>query len=177
RATLCSAASRSRSGVRSRNAASSTMSAGHEASLTPAAPADAASGPDTRVLRIQHVGTHDLELERLPVNGRSADETRADALPSGGEEGEAHPALELGGWRGGGDVAEARVVRPGGEEVHPVAQPARTVYRMHADELQPFRGGRLAARECPADEVAALLQHALEPQVVRARVAVELRGR
>src|SRR5579863_805628 len=101
RATPRAAASRSRSALRLRKAASSRISAVTGASRIPA-PGDGGrgSGPDTQVLRVEHVGAHDLELRRLIVERRDAEQTAADALAAAREQREPHPALELGG--GGG---------------------------------------------------------------------------
>src|ERR1700758_4728606 len=105
------------------------MSAGQDASVS------AVSGPDTGVLRIEHVGTHDFDLGALAVKGRSAEQARADALPAGREQREPHPPLEIDGRGRGGDVTETRLRRLPCDEVHPVAQAPRAIDRAHADEL------------------------------------------
>src|SRR5262249_42895959 len=89
-----------------------------------------------------------------------------------------HPAFELDGGCGRGEVAETHIARVGSDELAAVAQPLRAVTRAHADELEPLRAReRRTLRERPADEVALFLEQALEPEIIRRGVAVELSGR
>src|SRR3984893_19408201 len=157
-------------------AAISTMSAAQDASRRPGADTD--SGPDTSVVRIEHVGAHDLDLARLVVNGRCADQPLTQALAATRHQGEAHPAIELdrGGRRG--HVAETRGGRVRRDQLQAVAQALAPEGPPYADELQPL--GRCEAgalRQRAADEIALLLQHPLKAEIVGAGVAVQLSSR
>src|ERR1700730_5197632 len=153
-------------------AAISTTSAAPEASRTPA---DTDSGPDTSVLRIEHVGAHDLDLAGLAVNGRCAHQSLTQALAATRHQGEAHPAIELdrGGRRG--HVAETRGGRVRRDQLQAVAQALALEGPPYAYELQPIgRGEAGALRQRAADEIAVLLQHPLKAEIIGAGVAVQL---
>ena len=81
------------------------------------------------------------------------------------------------GRRAGGDVAEAAVGGCRHDQLRAVAQAARAVDGAHAHQLQALRRGEARAlRERAADEVAALLQQALQAEIIGRGIAVQLRG-
>src|SRR5262249_6685480 len=134
------------------------------------------SGANTLILRVDEVRAHDLELDELLVDERSAEYARADTRAPVGEQCEPHPALELRRGARGGEVAEARGRGGAHHELHAVAQALAAIEWPHADELQPPGSGESrAGTERAADEVAVFLQHPPEAQVRGAGIAVELR--
>src|ERR1700739_3222580 len=80
------------------------------------------SGTDTGVLRIEHVGTENLELDCLIVYGGAADETLTDPLSAAAQQREPYPALELDGGRRGSHITETRVACVGGDQLAATAQ-------------------------------------------------------
>src|SRR5882762_5497592 len=166
----------SSSWARACRAAISTISATQDASRMPGADTD--SGPDTSVLRIEHVGAHDLELGDLVVNGRCADHPLTQAPAAARHQRQTHPAIELdrGGRRG--HVAETRGARLRRDQLQAVAQAVPALEGPYPDELQPIRRREAGAlRQRAADEIAVLLQHPLKAEIIGAGVAVELRSR
>src|SRR5260370_5813499 len=163
---------RSSSRARPWNAAISTTSATQEASRTPA---DTDSGPDTNVLRIEHVGAHDLDLAGFVVNGRCADQPLTQPLAAAHHQRQAHPTIELDPRGRRGHVAETRGGRLRRDELYAVAQALRALEGPHADELQPIGCRQAGAlRQRAADEIAVLLQHPLKAEIIGAGVAVQL---
>src|SRR5256885_12941304 len=68
------------------------------------------SGADTKVLRIEQVWAHDLELDGLVVNRRRADQPLTQPPAAARQQRQAHPAVALNrGGRGGQDRKSTRL--------------------------------------------------------------------
>src|SRR5262249_44156720 len=124
--------------VRSRRAASSMTSAATGEQVMPAGASAAVrlSGPDTHVLRIEHVRAEDLKLHRLLMDGRAGEQPLPKALATTGEQRESHPAFELDRRSGGGEVAKTHIGGLTRNELTAVAQTLAAIGRADTDQLQ-----------------------------------------
>ena len=123
-------------------------------------------------------GTDDLDFALLLVRGRDGEQALTETRAPGGQQREGHPALEGRRRGGGGQVANAVVAGTGSHQLGAIAQPVGSGDRPNAHQLQPIgRAESGTLRQGPANEIAVLLQHALQAQIIGAGIAVELRCR
>src|SRR2546430_8187914 len=151
----------SSSGARPCRAAISTISAAQDASRMPgvARGIGRESGADTKVLRVEHVRAHDLDLDGLVVNRRCADQPLTQPPAAARHQRQAHPAVALDRGGRGGHVAETRSARLGCDELQAVSQAVRARQGPYADELQALgRREAGALRQRAADEIIELLR-------------------
>src|SRR5256885_5366482 len=135
------------------------------------------SGADTKVLRIEQVWAHDLELDGLVVNRRRADQPLTQPPAAARQQRQAHPAVALNRGGGGGHVARTGRASLRCDELQAVSQTVRARQGTYADELQALgRREAGALRQRAADEITLLLQHPLQAEIIGAGVAVQLCG-